>query len=81
MSPEFKNSKNIIQQQSPVVKFPINVPEDLLPHGEHDSSSKFVLIPLLHEERRREKIEAEIHYNGHCEARGSKCRWEARGAK
>jgi hypothetical protein len=52
MSPELENSKNIVQQQSPVVKFPTNVPEDLLTRGEHDSSLKFVLIPLLHEERK-----------------------------
>jgi hypothetical protein len=58
-SPELENSKDIVQQQSPVVKFPISVLEDLLPHGEHYSSLKFVLIPLLHEENKG----AEIHYN------------------
>jgi hypothetical protein len=55
MSPELKNSKNIVQQQSPMVKFSINVCEDLLPHGYHDSTLKFVLIPLLHEEKKRKK--------------------------
>jgi hypothetical protein len=83
MSPELKNSKNIVQQQLPVVKFPINVREDLLPHGEHDSSLKFVLIPLLHEKK---KQGAEMNYNTldsgfHCEAWGSKCHCEACRAK
>jgi hypothetical protein len=36
-----------------VVKFPINIPEDLLAHGEHDSSLKFVLIPLFHKEKKK----------------------------
>ena len=50
-SAELENSKNMIQQQSPVVKFLVEVPRDSFAEVEHDSGSKYVLIPLLHEDQ------------------------------
>jgi hypothetical protein len=45
--PELEISNNIAQQLSPVVKFPVDLPEDSFAQVEHDSGRKYVLIPLL----------------------------------
>jgi hypothetical protein len=45
------NSNNIPQQQSLVVKFPVDVQEDSFAQVEYDSGLKHGLIPLLHEEK------------------------------